>query len=184
MPEARVWVAGVAEDTTDAQGTFSLPGLGAGTWVVESTAWPAEAFGHSAQVEVEVGAAGMRTVRVELPSVTALALERCRANPTPPGQATLLGRVVDADGLPVPGAAVRILWSSVLAIGRGGAAAGREGVALFADGAGAFVQCGVPVGSVELQGTVDDVESPLRRVQVPVGTALVTGTVVMPRAPR
>jgi hypothetical protein len=181
----RVWVQGTqVEDTTDTQGTFSLPALGAGTWVVQSTAWPAEAFGYVADLEVTLGATGMETVQLRLPSVAELAVDQCSATPAPEGQATLLGRVVDADGNPVPGAAVRILWSTGLAFVGGGVRSDREGVAIFADERGAFLQCGVPVGSVQVQAIVDGVESPTRSVPVPVGARVVTTTAVMPRAER
>jgi hypothetical protein len=181
MPDTRVWAVGAqVEDTTDTQGTFSLPALGAGTWVVASTAWPAEAFGYLAQMEVEVGATGMRTVRLELPSVAQLAKERCSATPTPADQATLLGRVVDADGQPVPGAAVRVTWSTGLVIGATGVRTDREGLALFADEWGAFIVCGVPTGTVQVQAIVNGVESPIRGVPVPANTPVVTTAAVMP----
>ena len=179
----RVWVVGgQVEDTTDTQGTFSLPGLGAGTWVVASTAWPAEAFGYVAQMEVEVGTIGMQTVRLELPSVAQVARERCSATPTPEGQATLLGRVVDADGVAVPGAAVRITWSAGVSSFGGGLRNEREGVAIFANASGAFVVCGVPTGTVQVQAIVDQSESPIRGVPVPAGAAVVTTSAVMPRS--
>ena len=88
---------------------------------------------------------------------------------------------MDADGNPVPGAAVRILWSTGISLVGGGVRGDREGVAIFADDRGAFLQCGVPVGSVEVQAILDGVESPVRGVPVPVGAGVVTTTAVLPR---
>jgi hypothetical protein len=179
----RVWVEGTAvEDTTDTDGRFSLPGLGAGTWLVRSTAWPAEAFGYVAGLEVTLGATGMESVRLTMPSVRELALAKCAATPTPSGQATLLGRVVDADGNVVPGAAVEITWTSGVTL-RGGPREDREGVAIFADERGAFVHCGVPATSAEVRATSGDLRSPVRSVPIPLGASVVTTTAVLPRAP-
>jgi hypothetical protein len=126
----------------------------------------------------------MQTVQLRMPSVAEVAVEECSGTPTPDGRVTLLGRVVDADGNPVPGAAVRILWSTGFALVGGGVRSDREGVAIFADERGAFLQCGVPVGSVEVQAIVDGVESPIRSVPVPVGARVVTTTAVLSRSER
>jgi hypothetical protein len=81
----------------------------------------------------------------------------------------------------VPGAAVRITWTSGISI-VGGLRQDREGVAIFADERGAFVHCGVRSGSsVEVQATSGDLESPTRGVPVPVGSPVVTTTAVLPR---
>jgi hypothetical protein len=124
----------------------------------------------------------METVRLAMPSVRELAVASCSATPTPADQATLLGRVVDADGNVVPRAAVRITWAGGITIG-GGVRQDREGVAIFADERGAFVHCGVPRGgSVEVQAVSGTLTSPTRAVPVPIGESLVTTTAVLPRA--
>ena len=190
----RVWVQGTAiEDTTDTDGRFSLPALGAGTWVVQSTGWPAEAFGYVGELEVTLGGAGMQTVRIQLPSLRDFAAVRC-GDTTTEGRATLLGRVVDADGHPVPGAAVEITWPGVIAFDGRGVRGNREGAALFTDERGAFHQCGVPTGTgargsatveamlaVQVKAVVDGLESPTRDVPIAPEATVVTATVVMPR---
>lgn len=161
---ARVWVQGTAYGAVaDAAGAFSIPSLAPGLWTVRASGSALDAVGYEGSaVDVELAQAEARTVRLELPSVHRVALERCRSTPPGNDEAVVIGRVVGADGAPVPDAGVRVQWTAYERTVAGGGGArpapgggtgdaggtafqGRDlGVAGTADRDGLFWFCAVP----------------------------------------
>ena len=174
----RIWIAGTElADTTDSGGTFSIAGIGEGTWAVAAATPQLEMIGRVAELEVEVDQIGMRTVHLELPSVQKVARALC---PTPPDgrRSVLLGRVVAATGAPASGAVVQVTWTTVGGVGNLRAQRGTFG--LIADERGSFVQCDLPPSLLQIQGSSDGRESSAVQVAVGSGTEVVTVHVVLP----
>jgi len=152
--EVRVWIEGTAfQATSDPDGVFAFQDVGEGVWTVRANHPDLEGLGYegtSDEVEVEAGEAV--SVRLELPSLHRVAIERCRSTPPALDEAIVIGRVADERGRPVAGALVRVLWSDFGLPVKGTTTAGdpvsiredRSGVEMEADASGAFVFCRVP----------------------------------------
>ena len=160
-PGARVRIEGAGQEvTTDATGAFAFPGMLAGTWSVAASHPALEALGFQGTVhEVVLEAGREESVVMLLPSVRELAADRCR-DARSEDTTILLGRVLDPLAEPVPGAEVRVLWTTVAStptavrtrLVRGSPtptmdvqdSRTEEGIGTTADRRGVFTFCGVP----------------------------------------
>jgi hypothetical protein len=134
---ARVWIRGTDfEVVSGGDGRFAFDGVSGGVWGVGASIAALEAVGHDGTfVDADVARGESVELRIALPSVRAAALARCEDAAAGDDGRALVGRVVDEAGRPVPGAAVRALWT----MGRF-----QEGLGTDADERGRFTLCGVP----------------------------------------
>lgn len=143
-PGARVWLDGSDLSTwTDSDGEFLIEDVGAGTWTILATHPGLSRFGHTGSgATVTVDRNRVRQTSLQLPSLEALALERCGVSEREGGSTTFLGRVSRPDGSPADGAAIRVTWiTSTTGLGMS-----FEGVRTDADAHGVFWACDLPRG--------------------------------------
>lgn len=172
LADAPVTVAGTGwADTTDAGGRFRIAGLPEGRYRVEVRPPEWERWGlEPAARTVEAEAGGRHELRLATPGPRTLARRWCGAGDGRDGAAAddaglLVGRVVDPEGRPVPGARVAAVWRPPTARGADAGAEGEDGAAadeadagaakdartgdyrhreVWADSAGRYAVCGVP----------------------------------------
>ncbi len=175
-PGARVWIEGAGlEVRAGADGAFAFPDLGVGTWRVGATTPSLEAFGHGGTTaEVDVAAGTSPAVRLALPSVRSLGLDRC-AEPPADDEGVVFGRVVDEDGRPVPRATVRVLWTTARESARPGALlVGDRGLGTETDERGVFAACGAPRDHVlDVSASLDQRASEAVEVRIPDDEAVI-----------
>ncbi len=117
-----------------------------GSWRVGASVLALDTVGHPGTFrDVDVGAAPVGDVLLELPSVGRTVLARCEVPPTE-DEGVVYGFVVDATGAPVAGADVHVLWTEVHRTGLPNAFRLNErGLGVVTDERGVFVSCGVPI---------------------------------------
>ena len=142
---ARVWIDGTdLEARTDSEGVFTVADIGAGTWSVRASHPSLAMYGHEGSAaEVAVERNSVRQVQFGLPSISAVVSLHCESTALAEAEVvTLAGRVLNADGIPVRNAAVRVIWSQV----RGSFRRSFEGFGTDSDSIGVFTVCDVPPG--------------------------------------
>jgi hypothetical protein len=138
------------EAFTDAQGAFGLLGLREGTYelrFIDDRFAPLGLVPPLLTREVIPGEASY--LEFHMPSVGDLLREACRESTNGPEGAVLRGRVVDAAGQPVAGAAVRVTWPEALqSVGptdpRYLLLQNRSGLEVGTAENGTYTLCGVP----------------------------------------
>jgi hypothetical protein len=99
------------EAFTDAQGAFGLLGMREGTYEMRFIDPRFEALGlRPTLMTREVIPGEVSYLEFHMPSVGDLLREACRESPNAAEGASLRGRVVDRNGQPLAGAAVRVTW--------------------------------------------------------------------------
>jgi hypothetical protein len=99
------------EAFTDAQGAFGLLGMREGTYEMRFIDPRFEALGlRPTLMTREVIPGEVSYLEFHMPSVGDLLREACRESPNAAEGAALRGRVVDRNGQPLAGAAVRVTW--------------------------------------------------------------------------
>lgn len=189
----RVWVQGTEFATvSEPDGSFAFTGIGPGTWSVGTSHPGLEAVGHSGTFQDVVVARGLiQNVRLELPSAGWVIRERCRATPPAIDEAILTGRVLDEDGAPVPGAAVRVLWNDYSLPAAGTPTTNprdpvwirrdEDGIGLDADEGGVFTVCHVPSRhTVRASASIGERVSEFAEVWVPGGAEMVSLEIRLP----
>lgn len=133
---------------TGPDGGFTFTDLATGTWSVGASHPLLEAVGYDGVFHpVDVAGAEVPGVRLRLPSVRQVVLERCRTPHLALDSAALIGIVVDAAGARIAGAGVRAFWTDYRVTPRGATArvSQREhGIGIDTDARGVFALCGIP----------------------------------------
>lgn len=196
---ARVWIPGAGSETiTGEGGLFSFTELGTGAYEILWSHPRLDSLGVSSVMEeVTVRRGEVTEVELATPSTADVLEQRCRSEAAvrPAGAGVLVGRVVNPQGMPLPGAAVTIGWddweSWVLEDERGAVAPGDSARAaaefaggtrllrtgenawraeMVTDGQGYFLTCLVPAGHfLDLHARVGPHTTDTLRVRIPVG---------------
>jgi hypothetical protein len=177
----RVWIDGTGFETvSDSLGAFSFAGVGRGFYRVSTISAVLEDAGElDVHTDVEVRQTGITEVKLDLPFVGRVLIERCTESPPMADEAVLAGRVLDATGAPVEGAQVRAIWQDVTTVT--GLRVSQQGVAQTTDETGGFTFCGVPTDTaLELSAALGERESEPLRVPVAIDAETVVVRVVLP----
>lgn len=110
----RVWIPGSGDETTTGEGgQFSFTELGTGAYEILWSHPRLDSLGVSSFMEeVTVRRGEVTQVELVTPSSATVLKQRCRSEaPVRPARAgVLVGRVVNPQGMPLPGAAVTVRW--------------------------------------------------------------------------
>jgi hypothetical protein len=115
--------------TTQADGSFTLPGLSEGVYSVSFSHPTIPALGGLPEpVEVELRVGDVASVRMVAPPLSRLLEVACGGEERPEESAALTGLVTDGEtGEPLPGAVIRVLWTDFRFRGTGVAGDGGVG---------------------------------------------------------
>jgi hypothetical protein len=145
---ARVGVVGGNQEAfTDSLGAFSLLGLGGGSYEIWYVGPRAAAHGlHPPSVPRSVIPGEVSYIELYMPTERELLREVCRGR-APSGGASLAGRVLDAEGRPMPDVLVRATWPAPRPAGApAGAIAVRRRLEATTLEDGTFSLCDLPRG--------------------------------------
>jgi hypothetical protein len=175
-----------ASATTQADGSFTLPGQSGGIYSVRFSHPTIPALGGLPEpVEVELRVGEMATVRMVAPPLSRILEVACGSEERPEEAAALTGLVTDGEtGEPIPGAVVRVLWTDYRFRGTGVAGAGEggfqtllgmqeDGLQGLTDENGRYLACAVPADHpLRVEAEASDLTSGIRTVRVPVEAPL------------
>ena len=166
---------------TDADGSFTLPGLSEGVYTVAfSHPSVPTMVGLPAPVEVELEAGQAASVRLVSPSPSEILEAACGEEQQPDGSTVLTGLVTDGEtGEPIPGAVVRILWTDFRFRGTGVSRGGEgrfqtlmalqdEGLQGQTDASGHYLACAVPGDHpLQVEAETEDLSSGVLAIRIP-----------------